>query len=100
MNVFPRVSLAVSDIALSSYVGPNISGRFDIRRWGNGQMLHKVGGAFYSAYEGGDSADGVAKSGVLLNEEKITFNASNSNASYSGSKLQVPALQLLACIRV
>lgn len=29
----------------------------------------------------------------------VNLDASKSNATYSGSRLQVPALQLLACIR-
>lgn len=29
----------------------------------------------------------------------IDFKASDSNATYSGSKIQAPAIQLLACVR-
>lgn len=67
---------------------PNISG-FIGAVIGGGQN-----GAIYirNAYSNVSSGGGMSTNDV-------GFQASMSNATYSGSRLQVPALQLLACIR-
>lgn len=67
---------------------PNISG-FIGAVIGGGQH-----GAIYirNAYNNVSSGGGMSTNDV-------GFQASMSNATYSGSRLQVPALQLLACIR-
>lgn len=66
---------------------PNITGN------GRGSFWAKAG-----ALSSGASENKYAY-GESWGIHDVTFNASKSNATYSGSKLQPSALQLLACIR-
>ena len=71
---------------------PNISGYF-----------YRKGENFGDIYNGPFSK-GSEKQDYGTHERQTTcadiiFNASKSNAMYSGTKLQVPSLQLLSCIR-
>lgn len=80
------------------YVGPNISGKFEAARLFNPDPAAiSQEGAFYTKnYEQGSGAvpqSDTGRTGVLR------LDASKSNALYDGTKVQTPALQLLACIR-
>ena len=67
-------------------------------------MSDNYGGVSFSC-SGALSADGseLNYSGAGTNRmtyNSVQFRASDSNATFSGSKLQIDALRVLACIRV
>ena len=84
------------------YVGPNITGGLGSRGQGTGGtdvVTWAVGGAFSYTRP---SVTGTSVN-ISYNQETtwsdIKLDASKDNATYTGTKVQVDALQLLACIR-
>ena len=77
---------------------PNIQGSFDVKRQDNSHLILDVRAPF-STEDNGVDALGVNQGNVQVLSQKITFNAQQRSSIYSGSKLQVPALQVLPCIR-
>ena len=79
---------------------PNISGEQTYLRTVSGTDANHGSGAFTSRC----ASDVIswypqAQAGGSNTPYNFTFSATKANATYSGSKFQVPCLQLLACIR-
>ena len=75
---------------------PNITGDSD--NGGESNTNYSPSGAFYSNVI--EERQGLThRAENQTNLEVIRIDASRSNSIYGGTKLQVPALQLLACIR-
>ena len=94
-------------IYVTCYVGPNITGDFTVRNYwiqNSSKESESVGlssGSF--SHDAKHKAFGPIQSPNWQPDmdscSKVTLNASKGNALYNGTKLQSPALQLLACIR-
>lgn len=73
--------------------GPNIQGEF--RSFDIGSVESPLG-AFYIASEKEKNGSGVGQLGTDI---AVGMQASRSNSSYNGTKLQPESLQILSCIR-
>ena len=75
---------------------PNITGSLMVNPGDSGFDFKQQVGALYS---GGLTHTPLHDNGEARGKGGIDIDASRSNSIYSGSKLQIPSLQLLACIR-
>ena len=76
---------------------PNISGGLELSR--DDSIGATSSPRCFSVYRGSSSQNGFALASTISGGSKVDFDAGLSNSVYTGSKLQVSALQLLACIR-
>lgn len=92
LNTTPRPDELTSVRKLPVMFGqvPNITGHF------YSEMSGASGAFEYS----GESSNNGSPNEPTSSSGKMNFNASLSNALYSGNDLQVSALQVLACIRI
>lgn len=74
---------------------PNISGEFG---WERSGFANIATGAFSGVTLSSNSAPQMTDSSSDF--KAVHLSASNSNAMYSGSSIQVPALQTLVCIKI
>ena len=75
---------------------PNISGNTDFLTAGEIKEHVNASGALFWRW---NTVARMMRDSSQQGADILEFDASKSNSVYSGSKLQVPALQLLACIR-
>jgi microcystin-dependent protein len=79
---------------------PNITGSLSIRGWNDGIMIHDVAGAFSITEKFGDDANTAQGSQILRKEDRISFNAANSNSAYGkATTVQPAALSCKLCIK-
>lgn len=78
---------------------PNISGTFRVRRSENANHIIVDSSGAFSVGDDGDTEAALSHTGSAFTEQLVRFNASAYNSKFSGSKLQINALQVLACIR-
>ena len=84
-------------IGVADDVGsPNISGNTDFLTAGETKEHVNASGALFWRW---NTVARMMRDSSQQGADILEFDASKSNSVYSGSKLQVPALQLLACIR-
>ena len=90
-----RVVQGVTDISqVGTYLEaqlPNITGSIHSRQWINDSNPQ---GVFSVVNEGVDSQTVNSSSGIT-----VSFSAENGNALYNGTELQIPAIQVLTCIK-
>ena len=65
-----------------------------------GHFYSEMSGASGAFEYSGESSNNGSPNEPTSSSGKMNFNASWSNALYSGNDLQVSALQVLACIRI
>lgn len=79
---------------------PNIKGSLAIRGWNDGIMIHDVAGAFSITEKFGDDANTAQGTQILRKEDRISFNAANSNSAYGkATTVQPAALSCKLCIK-
>ena len=75
-----------------------MNGSFQVRPWGDTNLIRATAGVF-SMTSASSELLGVPNSEVVAQCSQINFNAFDGSSIYSGSSVQVQALQALACIR-
>ena len=80
--------------------GPNISGTLKLRRSGNANHVAVGSTGAFSVEDTGEDEAALSQTESAYTEQLVRFNASAYNSKFSGSKLQIDALRVLACIRV
>lgn len=79
---------------------PNITGSLAIRGWNDGIMIHDVAGAFSVTKKFGDDAITAQGSTIQRKEDRIDFNATNSNSAYGkATTVQPPAVTMRYIIK-
>ncbi len=79
---------------------PNITGSLAIRGWNDGIMIHDVAGAFSVIEKFGDDAITAQGSTIQRKEDRIDFNATNSNSAYGkATTVQPPAVTMRYIIK-
>ena len=80
---------------------PNVSGSFDLRKWGNnGVLVHNPAEAFSVSFTKENNIFSAADSQIQNDEQVISFNASRSSIVYgANTKVQTRSFQALMIIK-
>ena len=80
---------------------PNIEGEVDFPRFGGSSWIEQIDPLFSVSRDTKTSYAKATWDGGIGNPgTKLGLNASNADSTYSGAKVQVSALQVLACIKI